>query len=103
EAADSEIEEEADFEDGSDPEVDEPSGDEANSSADPQDSLAIIRSALDIAEDQLQKGNREFVDRFIASNAANRVLVEEINKKRNRRSMGPTWVKYNHPASMYWK
>ena len=78
-------------------------GDEADNSPDPQDSLAIIRSALDIAEDQLRKGNREFVERFIASNAANRTLVGEVNKKRNRRSMSQTWVKYNHPASMYWK
>ena len=102
-AEDSELEsEEANFEDLSDEEVDESSEDEADGSPDPQDSLAILQSALDIAQDQLQKGNREFVDRFIASNAANLVLVEEVDKERNRKSMGRTWFRHRHPATMYW-
>ena len=103
-AEDSELEsEEANFEDLSDEEVDESSEDEADGSPDPQDSLAILQSALDIAQDQLQKGNREFVDRFIASNTANLVLVEEVDKERNRRSIGRTWFKHKYPATMYWK
>lgn len=99
---DPELEEETLSEDEPDEEVDKQSEDEADDSLDLEDFLVTMQSAMEIAREQHQKGNRAFVDKFMASNIANRILVEEVNRKRNRRSMNPTWGKYCHPATMYW-
>ena len=98
---DLESEEEATSYDGTDHEVQDRPGDEVDNMQDLQDFLGTLQSAMDIARDQGQKGNRAFVEKFISSFSSAKTLVAEVDRKRNRRSMNPTWGKYHHPASMY--
>ena len=97
-----ESEEEATSDDGPDDEVEGRSEDEVDNLEDLQDFLGTLRSAMDIAQEQGQKGNRAFADRFMSSLASAKTLVEEVKRKRNRRSMNPTWGRYKHPATMYY-
>ena len=97
-----ESEEEATSHDGPDDEVEGRSEDEVDNLEDLQDFLGTLRSAMDIAQEQGQKGNRAFADRFMSSLASAKTLVEEVKRKRNRRSMNPTWGRYKHPATMYY-
>ena len=99
---DLESEEEATSDDGTDHEVQDRSGDEVDNMQDLQDFLGTLQSAMDIAREQGQKGNRPFVEKFISSLSSAKTLVAEVDRKRNRRSMNPTWGKYHHPASMYY-
>lgn len=64
--------------------------------------LSDMQSAMDIAREQQALGNKEFVDRFISSNASIRTLVCEVNQKRNRRTQSRTWAPYSHIASWYY-
>jgi hypothetical protein len=59
---------------------------------------------MEIFDDQYARGNKRFVERFIASNGANEVLVEEVQKlQQTHITMPPTWAKNRHPATMYYK
>ena len=87
---------------GSTQHFEDQSDDEQNSGPDVKGFFSTMRSALEIAEEQHEKGNTAFVDRFIASNVPNLTLVEEVDRKRNRRTINPTWGRYRHPATMYY-
>ncbi|THC98128.1 hypothetical protein EYZ11_002416 [Aspergillus tanneri] len=63
----------------------------------------VMQNAMNLFEDQVAKGNEKFVERFIASNQMNRILVEEVKRRRNMRSMPRTWGRCKHPATMYFK
>ena len=64
---------------------------------------ATMHASLDMAEEQHLMGNREFVNRHMASNASNQILVDEVNQIRNRQTMAPTWGRRRHPATRYWE
>ncbi|KAA8641707.1 uncharacterized protein ATNIH1004_011843 [Aspergillus tanneri] len=55
----------------------------------------VMQNAMNLFEDQVAKGNEKFVERFIASNQMNRILVEEVKRRRNMRSMPRTWGDVN--------
>ena len=99
---DSELGEDAVSDNGSDFQVEDQSRDNAADSQIFDEFLTTMQSITEIAREQHQKGNRAFVDRLIASNAGNRMLLQEIHRKRNRRSMPQTWDQYRHPATMYY-
>jgi hypothetical protein len=62
-----------------------------------------MTDAMVLFEDQVAKGNEKFVQRFMASNQMNRILVEEVKHRCNMRNMPRTWGRYRHPATMYLK
>ena len=86
--------------DGSSDYADQDSSDE--NTINPRDFLVQMASAIDIAREQDQKGNKAFVDKFMASYSTIPTLVKEINRKKARKSMSQTWEKYLHPATMYY-
>ena len=88
--------------DGSDSQIEDQSKDHSANSRNFDQFLSTMQSITEIAQEQYRKGNTAFVDRLIASNAGNRILLQEINRKRNRRSMNQTWGQYRHPATMYY-
>ena len=99
---DLESEEEAISDDGTDHEVQDRSEDEVDNMQDLQDFLGTLQSAMDIAREQGQKGKRAFAEKFISSLSSAKTLVAEVDRKRNHRSMNPTWGKYHHPATTYY-
>ena len=79
------------------------SGSEVDESPNVEDFVDTMQSVIEIVRHQHQQGNTAFVDRVISSHQGSRILVEEVNRKKNRRSMTPTWGKYRHAATMYYK
>ena len=89
--------------DGSSDYADQDSSDEeTKDTINPEDFLVDMASAIDIAREQYRKGNKAFVDKFMASYSTIPTLVKEINRKKARRSMSQTWEKHLHPATMYY-
>ena len=80
---------------------------DVNDSPDVDDILAALQSITDrtmeYARKQHQIGNKQFLERLLASNAGNRTLVDELDRVLSRRSMGRTWEKYNHVATRYYR
>ena len=63
-----------------------------------------LRSGADIYFQQRAKGNVKFVKKVMESQASGTSIVtmaKEARKRKNRRTMPPTWGNYQHPASMY--
>lgn len=60
-----------------------------------------MHDVMALFEDQVVKGNKKFVERFIASNKMNHTLLEEVKHHGNKRSMAQTWGRYQHTATMY--
>lgn len=60
-------------------------------------------AAMTLLADQTEKGNWEFVQRFLTSNISVLVLLEEIAHLRAQRHMPATWTRYRHPATMYYR
>ena len=79
------------------------SGSEVDESPNVEDFVDTMQSVIEMVRHQHQQGNTAFVDRVISSHQGSRILVEEVNRKKNRRSMTPTWGKYRHAATMYYK
>ena len=99
------IGEEALSDNGSDTEIEDLLEDDADDSPDNiNDTIAgwesTLQSAMKIAREQSQRGNKAFLDGMDPSFAALRTLVEEVNRKQNRGFMNRTWDKYRHPATM---
>jgi hypothetical protein len=65
--------------------------------------VSMMQSAMDIFHEQKAMGNMKFVETFIAANAMNQTLVEEIQKRKNQRTMPMTWTRNKHPATMYYR
>ena len=86
--------------DGSSHHADHDSSDE--NTINPRDFFVQMVSAVDNAREQHRKGNKAFVDKFMASYSTIPTLVREINRKKARKSMSQTWEKYLHPATMYY-
>jgi len=42
------------------------------------------------------------MEKFIAANASNRTLVQEVKILQNQRTMRRTWAAWKHPATMYY-
>jgi hypothetical protein len=63
----------------------------------------VMHQAMALFQEQKAKGNVQFVEKFMAANHANLVLLEEIQRLKNRRTMPQTWGKRQHPATMYYK
>ena len=63
----------------------------------------MMKSVMDIFYEQKALGNTKFIEKFIAANANNQTLSEEIDRLRNRRTMSPTWAPNKHPATMYYR
>lgn len=61
-----------------------------------------MQSAMDIFREQLADGNDKFVRKFMAANASNRTLVQEVKTLQNQRTMPRTWNAWKHPATMYY-
>ena len=93
---------EAFLDDGSSDYTDQDSSDdEVEDAMDPEDFFASMVSAVDIAREQHRKGNKAFVDKFMASLTIS-TLVKEFNRKRDK-LMSQTWEKDIHPATKYFK
>lgn len=65
--------------------------------------ISMMQSAMDIFHEQKDVGNMKFLEIFIATNAMNRTLVEEIRRRKNQRTMPMTWTPNKHPATMYYR
>ena len=78
------------------------SDDEVEDAMNPEDFFASMVSAVDIAREQHRKGNKAFVDQFMASLSTFPTLVKEVNRKRDK-LMSQTWEKDLHPATKYFK
>lgn len=63
---------------------------------------ADVQSAMDITRGQRAKGNRKFVQKFVAAHGSISTLVQEVNLLRNQRTMPRTWAAWKHPATMYY-
>ena len=61
-----------------------------------------MQLALDLFQEQRAKGNCNFMEKFIAANASNRTLVQEVKILQNQRTMRRTWAAWKHPATMYY-
>jgi hypothetical protein len=61
-----------------------------------------MQSAIDIFREQQADGNGKFVRKFMAANASNRTLVQEVKTLQNQRTMPRTWEAWKHPATMYY-
>ena len=94
------VDEEGFSNDGSSDYADQDRSDE--NSINPEEFFVHMVSAIDIAREQHQKGNKAFVDKFMASYSTIPTLVKEIHRKKARRSMSRTWEKHSHPATMYY-
>ena len=68
-----------------------------------EDLISVLQAAVENCSDQKAKGNQKFIQKFAASQASTRKLVEEITSLRNRRSMPQAWASYRHPATMYYR
>ena len=68
-----------------------------------EDLISGLQAAVENCSDQKAKGNQKFIQKFAASQASTRKLVEEITSLRNRCSMPQTWASYRHPATMYYR
>jgi hypothetical protein len=82
--------------DASDPEDDQPELDAAKY-------IATTRAFVEIMEAQAALGNYQFVLRCASTLVQNHVLVEEVRRLRNMKTMPTTWADFKHPASMYWE
>ena len=65
--------------------------------------VSMMQSAMDIFHEQKANGNIKFVEKFIAANAMNQHLVEEIQRLKNRHTIPLTWARNRHPATMYYR
>jgi hypothetical protein len=63
----------------------------------------MMKSVMDIYYEQKALGNTKFIEKFIAANAINQTLSNEVDRLRNRRTMPPTWASNKHPATMYYR
>lgn len=77
--------------------------DETPAAIDVEGFVSVMQSAMDIFQEQRAMGNLKFVEIFIAANARNRTLVEEIQRRKNQRTMPMTWTQNKHPATMYYR
>lgn len=65
--------------------------------------ISMMQSAMDIFHEQKDVGNMKFLEIFIATNAMNQTLVEEIRRRKNQRTMPMTWTPNKRPATMYYR
>ena len=68
-----------------------------------QASMSKVKFAVEIAQEQLEKGNSEFLKKFLDKNVSNILLAEELTIVRAQRTMPRTWTPNKHPATMYYK
>ena len=61
-----------------------------------------MQSAMDIFREQRDAGNDSFVRKFMAANASNQTLVQEVKTLQNQRTMRRTRTAWKHPATMYY-
>jgi hypothetical protein len=64
---------------------------------------SMMQSVMELFDEQYEKGNILFTERFMAAHESDRTLLEEVNRRRNMRTMPPTWGKHKHPLTMYYK
>ena len=65
--------------------------------------VSDMQSAMDIFREQRAAGNDRFVRKFMAANASNQRLVQEVKTLQNQRTMRRTWNAWKHPATMYYR
>lgn len=74
---------------------------------DPREHSRRILSSLDELKDLVQeqgdKLNSKWLQKFDESNASDMTLLEENNRLKRSRSMPRTWVRSSHPATLYRK
>jgi hypothetical protein len=63
---------------------------------------ADMQLVMDIFREQQAEGNDNFVRKFMATNASNRTLAQEMKTLQNQRTMPRTWAAWKHPATMYY-
>lgn len=72
---------------------------------DPREHSRRIQSSLDELKDLVQeqgdKLNSKWLQKFDESNASNMTLLEEHNQLKWNRSMPRTWARNSHPATLY--
>jgi hypothetical protein len=61
-----------------------------------------MQLAMEIFQEQREKGNDKFAERFMVANASNRTLVQEVRTLQNQRTLPRTWAPWRHPATMYY-
>jgi hypothetical protein len=64
--------------------------------------ISDMQLAMNYFQEQRAKGNDKFVEKFVAANASNRTLVQEVKMLQNQRAMRRTWAAWKHPATMYY-
>ena len=68
-----------------------------------QASMSKAKFAVEIAQEQLNKGNSEFLKKFLDNNVSNILLAEELTRVRAQRTMPRAWTSNKYPATMYYK
>lgn len=77
--------------------------DETPATIDVEGFVSMMGSVMDIFHEQSSIGNVKFIETLIAANAMNQTLVEEIQRRKNKRTMPMTWTHNKHPATMYYR
>ena len=67
-----------------------------------QASMSKVKFAVEIAQEQLDKGNSKFLEKFLDNNVSNILLAEELTRVRAQRTMPRTWASHKHPATIYY-
>ena len=65
--------------------------------------MSKVKFVVEIAQEQLDKGNSKFLEKFLDNNVSNIPLAEELTRVRAQRTMPRTWAPNKHPATMYYK
>ena len=65
--------------------------------------MSKIKFAVEIAQEQLNKGTNKFLQQFLDNNFSSILLAEELTRVRAQRTMPRTWASNKHPATMYYK
>lgn len=100
--ADSDSESDIDLEDSQEDQL-TAIDDEVPAEIDVEGFISMMQSAMGIFHEQKAMGNKKFLERFIAANGMNQTLVEEIQRRKNQRTMPMTWAQNKHPATMYYR
>lgn len=76
--------------------------DTKDKTSDRQLKFEILKKSVELVAEGIHKGNYDFVDRVLAKNGANLLLVREVEQLKNMRTMPRTWIG-RHPATMYYR
>lgn len=70
---------------------------------DPQQFLGTMEGLLETFREQLDRGNTNYIQSFMAANRRNQELADQLQAVRRQRTMPRTWQARMHPSAMYYR